>query len=101
MSAESRVPHNAFAIRFNGVYFPTDRGHLAHRLTIVDRALSNHADPKIEFAMTGTLVEGYRVEREDLCSQLELPLDARKRGKAIKGLADYFERKKVVFLRPN
>lgn len=85
MSPEIRVSPRKLALRTNGVFSPTDRGHIAHELVLIHRTLKRNADPKVQFSMSEELEQKYRTRKEELCCQLGLPPDERIREKKIQG----------------
>jgi len=89
MNVEVHVSNKALAVRFNGVFSPTDRGHLAHELARINSALKKNANPKVAFAMSEKLAEQYKERRDELCDQLGLPQDEKIREKAIQGYSGY------------
>lgn len=94
MSPEVHITSKTLAVRFNGRFSPTDRGHLAHELVRVDRVLSTLAKASIkgstiQFNMSEEMAREHGERRERLCRQLGLSPDEKKRRKSIRG----FDRK--------
>lgn len=89
MSAEVYISSKALAVRFNGVYSPTDRGHLAHELVRIHTTLKNNEKPGVLFFMSEEIVRTQRSRKEELCAQLGLPADEKAREKAIQGFNGY------------
>ena len=85
MSKEFNISPRTLALRTNGIFSPTDRGHLVHELIIINRALKNHANPKIPFAMSEEQKQKHTLRKEDLCGLLGLPSDEKIREKKIQG----------------
>lgn len=90
MSIEVHVSSRTLAVRFNGVFSPTERGHLAQELVRISTLLKKNADPKVNFSMND--VEECKRRREELCNALGLSLDERKREQSIGGFKGYLER---------
>lgn len=101
MSAEIHVSSRVLALRTNGVFSPTDRGHLVHELVRTHRAIKNNSDPRITFSMSEELTERYMQRREELCCLLGLPTDAEAREKAIQGFSGYLIRVGLPHYRVN
>lgn len=101
MNAEIDISSRTLAVRTNGVFSPTDRGHLAHELVRIHRALKNNSDPKITFAMNEELTHRYIQRREELCGLLGLPPDDKVREKVIQGFNGYLVRVGLPHYRVN
>lgn len=101
MSPEVNISSKALAVRFNGVFSPTDKGHLAHELVRIHKVLRNVEDPKAQFSMRPDLVQSYKSREEELCSQLGLPSDKKKREKIIKGYNGYLCRVGLPYYKIN
>lgn len=92
MSAEIHVSSRTLALRINGVYSPTERGHLAHELVLINRILKKNADPNVAFVISQDMERKYIARREELCSLLGLPSDERTREKKIQGFDGFLTR---------
>lgn len=85
MSPEIHVSPRTLALRTNGAFSLTERGHLVHELVRIQRTLEHNANPRAQLAISGELEQEYRARREELCCQLGLPSDERIREKTIQG----------------
>jgi hypothetical protein len=83
MSAEVYVSSKALAVRFNGVFSPTDRGHLAHELVRTHKVLESIADPKQEVSFSEEMTKKLHDRREELCDMLGLPSEEKIRERTI------------------
>ena len=92
MSAEVQVSPKALAVRFNGVFCPTERGHLAHELIRVHATLKKNADLKVLFSMTGEQVRVHELRKGELCRKLGLSTDEETREKTIQGFNGWLTR---------
>ena len=103
MSAETEIhiSSRTLALHTNGVFSPTERGHLAHELVLLHRVLKNNSNPEKTFSMREELAERYRQRREELCALLELPPDEKTREKAIQGFDGYLTRVGLPYYRVN
>ena len=101
MSKEIHVSSRTLAVRINGVFSHTERGHLARDLVLAHRLLKNHADRKKEFAMSPEQIQNYYVRREELCNSLGLPQEEQKREKIIQGFSGYLARVGLPYYRVN
>jgi len=101
MSAEIYLSSRTLALRTNGVFSPTERGHLAHELVRLHRTLKNNSNPEITFSMREELAERYRQRREELCGLLGLPPDEKAREKVIQGFDGYLTRVGLPYHRVN
>ena len=86
MNHEIHISPKTLAIRFNGVFSATDRGHLAQELVRHHRTLKKLSDPKITFSQNNEITEEMSTRHEELCGLLGLPPDEKKREKVIQGL---------------
>lgn len=99
MNKEIHVSSRTLALRTNGVFSLTDRGHLAHELVRIHRILKSLADPKKTLAMSEDLKQKHFARREELCDLLELPSDRRIREKTIQGFDGYLIRVGLPYYR--
>ena len=99
MNKEIHVSSRALAVRTNGVFSPTERGHLAHDLVLAHRLLKNHRDPKIAFAMGEDQIRKYSARKEELCDLLGLPQEEQGREKIIQGFSGYLARVGIPYYR--
>jgi len=89
MSPEVHVPFEALAVRFNGKFYPTDRGHLVHDLVLNYRILKHGEDQGEQFSMSEEMKQNCREKLESLSRQLKLPEDVRIREKIIQKYDKY------------
>lgn len=101
MSKEIHISSRALVVRTNGVFSPTDRGHLAHELIRVHRTLRNCTNPKKTFAMSEDLKQKHIARREELCGLLGLLSDEKVREKQIQGFDGYLRRVGFPYYRIN
>ena len=99
MNKEIHVSSRALVVRTNGVFYPTNRGHIAHELDLMHRLLKNHTDPNIAFAMSPEQVQKYCVRKEELCDLLGLPQDEQAREKRIQGFSGHLARAGIPYYR--
>ena len=85
MSVESSLSSRTLALRINGVFSATERGHLAQELVRTHRTLKSNKNPKTQFAMSEDQEQACRARREELCGLLGLPPDEGIREKKIQG----------------
>lgn len=84
---------NKLAIRTNGVFSPTEKGHLAHDLIRINMVLKNNSEPQAStFSMSDDYASQLLEEREQLCIKLGLPSDEKKRENKINEFKDYLEK---------
>jgi hypothetical protein len=101
MNVEVHVSEKSLAVRFNGVFSPTDRGHLAHELVRIDSALKKDADPKIEFSISDKMRQGYLERKEELCGLLGVPSEGTARERTINGYNGYLAKVGLPYYRIN
>jgi hypothetical protein len=89
MIPEILAPTEALAVRFNGKWHPTDKGHLAHDLVLYHNVLKNsEKGSKALFSMSEEMKQQYKKKEEDLCRQLKLPKTQIAREKKIQEFED-------------
>ena len=95
------VSDRALAVRFNGVFSPTERGHLVHELIRINSVLKKDANPKVEFSMSAEFKQQYGKRKEELCGLLGLPSDEKAREKSIQGYSGYMMKVGLPYYKIN
>lgn len=99
MSPEINVFPRTLALRTNGTFSLTERGHLAHELVRIYRMLKSDADPGVEFAMSEEQRQKSLARKEELCLLIGLPQDEKTRERTIWGFDGRLKQMDIPYYR--